>query len=229
MSKGFITGSGDSLSNAYAIISVEYPQGSALTCSNGRDTLTAVNSYGAWSFGVPSAGTWTVSCTDGTRSASKTVTVSSRGQGEAVRLSYEIIIISPSVMTLQQLKDNIRYVNDASGSVIYEDNGYFDFAATGASTRGWQWKTPIDLTGHTQLIFRGYVSVTGKNTKFGFGSDLTATSSNVSTKTLDVYSQSVTNLTEDTITLPLNSTASLYPGIISTCTSHVYVRSISVL
>ena len=72
----------------FAAIGVTYPAGSSCTCTNGTKTLKAKTTSGQWVFAIPESGTWTVSCTDGTDTASKTVEITSEGQSVSVELSY---------------------------------------------------------------------------------------------------------------------------------------------
>ena len=76
----------------FAVIAVTYPEGSVCTCSNGTKTLKAKDTSGKALFNVPSAGTWTVSCTDGSSTVSKSVTITATGQVESVKLSYDLIL-----------------------------------------------------------------------------------------------------------------------------------------
>lgn len=71
----------------YAIIAVTYPEGSTCTCSNGTKTLKARDTSGKALFNV-TVGEWTVSCTDGTRTAMVDVSITAYGQGENVKLTY---------------------------------------------------------------------------------------------------------------------------------------------
>lgn len=71
-----------------ATINVTYPAGSTCTCSDGTTTLTAPNTSGSWTCIVYNAGTWTLSCTDGTDSTSEAVTITTDGQSVSVALSY---------------------------------------------------------------------------------------------------------------------------------------------
>lgn len=81
-----------SVSIAYfaATINVTYPVGSTCTAMNGTTTLTAPDTSGTWACIVPSAGTWTVSCSDGTKTATATVSITEAGQAETVALAYEL-------------------------------------------------------------------------------------------------------------------------------------------
>lgn len=75
----------------FAVIAVTYPEGSVCTCSNGTKTLKAKDTSGKALFNV-TVGEWTVSCTDGTDTASKSVTITATGQVESVKLSYDLVL-----------------------------------------------------------------------------------------------------------------------------------------
>ena len=74
-----------------AVIAVTYPEGSVCTCSNGTKTLKARDTSGKALFNV-TVGEWTVSCTDGTKTASKAVSITAEGQIESVTLAYEMVL-----------------------------------------------------------------------------------------------------------------------------------------
>lgn len=76
----------------FAAIGVTYPAGSTLTCTNGTSTLKAKTTTGQWVFAIPKAGTWTVTATDGTNSKSQSVSITSAGQFESVKLSFQLIL-----------------------------------------------------------------------------------------------------------------------------------------
>jgi hypothetical protein len=101
MSKGFIIGNiiqEVKIENKnFAFINVTYPEGSTCTCSNGTKTLTDINTDGKVTFSVPSTGTWTVSCTDGTNTNSKSVEITTEGQFEKIALSYELVLFDAGV------------------------------------------------------------------------------------------------------------------------------------
>lgn len=73
--------------NAIAYIGTTWPAGSTCTCSNGTTTLEADDTGGAFIFDIPSAGTWTVICTDGSQTASQSITVAAN-HVYTVPLSY---------------------------------------------------------------------------------------------------------------------------------------------
>ena len=76
----------------FSVISVTYPAGSVCTCPEGTKTYKAKNTSGLALFAVPEVGDWIVSCTDGTQTASKTVTVSAEGEAMSVELAYELLL-----------------------------------------------------------------------------------------------------------------------------------------
>lgn len=71
-----------------ATINVTYPAGSTCTCSDGTTTLTAPNTSGSWTCIVYNAGTWTATATDGDKSKSADVVITTDGQTESVTLQY---------------------------------------------------------------------------------------------------------------------------------------------
>lgn len=71
-----------------ATINITYPAGSTCTCTDGTTTLTAPDTSGTWACIVPNAGTWTVSSTDGDKSKSADVVITTDGQTESVTLLY---------------------------------------------------------------------------------------------------------------------------------------------
>lgn len=77
---------------AFAIIGVTYPAGSVCTCTDGMKTLTLKDTSGLGIFLIPYAATWTVSCTDGSRTRSTQVSITAEGQSESVTLNYELVL-----------------------------------------------------------------------------------------------------------------------------------------
>lgn len=72
----------------YAAIGVTYPSGSSCTCSKDGVTRRAADTGGKWIFPVTAAGTYTISCTNGTDTATKTVSITAQGQVASVTLAY---------------------------------------------------------------------------------------------------------------------------------------------
>lgn len=85
-------GNGGIVVAAWAYIGVTYPVGSVCTATNGTLTFTAEDTSGSYVFQIPQPSstpeTWTVSCTDGTRNKSATVSISYQYQVEVVTLVY---------------------------------------------------------------------------------------------------------------------------------------------
>ena len=76
-----------------ATISVTYPAGSTCTCTHSDGTtLTASGTSGSYTFTVPKIGTWTVSCTDGSRTKSTQVSITAEGQSESVTITYQLYV-----------------------------------------------------------------------------------------------------------------------------------------
>ena len=75
-----------------ATINVTYPAGSTCTATDGSTTLNAPDTSGSYTFTVTNTGTWTVSCTDGTQTASQTVSITAEGQTKSVDLAYTLYI-----------------------------------------------------------------------------------------------------------------------------------------
>lgn len=76
----------------YAVIGVTYPSGSTVTCTNGSKTLKAKDTSGKAIFVIPSSGTWMVKAVSGSKSTSKTVSITAEGQVETVELAYELFL-----------------------------------------------------------------------------------------------------------------------------------------
>lgn len=83
---------GGAVSTAWAYIAVTYPAGSTCTATNGTTTLNAQGTSGLYVFQIPkpttTPETWTVSCTNGTKTKSGTVKISTQYSAVAISLSY---------------------------------------------------------------------------------------------------------------------------------------------
>lgn len=87
-----VGGSSGGGSDTYAFIIVAYPVGSTCTATDGTTTLTAPDTSGSWVCKVPNAGTWTITSTDGTDTATAQVIISAEGQSESVELLYRLYL-----------------------------------------------------------------------------------------------------------------------------------------
>lgn len=88
VAKGVFTTGIVTVAAVYAVISVTYPSGSTVTCTNGSKTLTAKDTTGKALFVIPAAGTWTVKAVKGSQSASKAVSITAEGQVKTVELTF---------------------------------------------------------------------------------------------------------------------------------------------
>ena len=118
----------------YAIISVTYPEGSVCTCTNGTLTLTAKGTGGKAIFVIPSAGTWTVTAVSGSKSTSKTVSITAEGQVETVTLIYELILFDNGLV------DGIAWDH-----VYNQDNEASSIISDVIKMYSWSWDNNIVL------------------------------------------------------------------------------------
>lgn len=110
--------SGGGANSAFANICVEYPAGSTCTCSNGTRTYTARDTLGYAIFGISSAGTWTVTATNGTDTTSEEVTIETEGTFKVVELAYRV----PSGYV------EVQYLG--SDGTAFVDTGYYPKSTT---------------------------------------------------------------------------------------------------
>lgn len=96
---------------AFAFIVVTYPSGSTCTCTDGTKVLKAKGTTGSFVFNIPYAGTWTVSCTDGTDTATEDIVISTKGQSESVDLSYRVPSIYQTVEYIEPT--GTQYIGNA--------------------------------------------------------------------------------------------------------------------
>ena len=85
-------GGGGGGSEGYAYVQATFPSGSTCTATNGIATLTAPNTSGLYVFNIPQPSStpqsWTISCTNGSKSSSKSISVANQYQVDLVTLSY---------------------------------------------------------------------------------------------------------------------------------------------
>lgn len=110
-----------SLMMAYftATITVTYPANSTCTCSDGTTTLTDSNTgtgEKTVTFTIPNTGAWTVSCTDGDKTKSASVSITTEGQTENVTLTYELYLLQNGVQKTEFT------TNVYAGTVTFESS-----------------------------------------------------------------------------------------------------------
>ena len=120
-----ILGGGGSGGDVYAFIVTTYPAGSVCTASNGSTTLTAGDTSGSWVFKIPAAGTWTVTSTDGTDTATATVVISTEGQSTSIELAYNIEFVKNGVLTERPW--TIATAQGYPGAAVVQETGQVMF------------------------------------------------------------------------------------------------------
>ena len=145
----------------FAVIAVTYPEGSVCTCSNGTKTLKARDTSGKALFNV-STGTWTVSCTDGSRTRSTQVSITADGQNVSVTLKYQFWLFRGSDNYAEQSVgwwDSAGYVLQ-SGSPLGGGkwvNG--EMRCIGSPNNyegGIGTVNAVDLSGYSRLVMDGW-------------------------------------------------------------------------
>lgn len=146
MSESFICRRGGG--KPFAVIGATYPSGSTCTCTNGSKKLTAKDTSGQALFVIPSTGTWTVTCTNGTDTASEAVSITADGQTKTVNLDYGILFANGD----QHTALSGGWVASYRGSADYSIG---DTLATGSNNAGTAYKfsttNKIDLSKYTTL------------------------------------------------------------------------------
>lgn len=138
-----------------ATINITYPAGSTCTCSDGTTTLSAPDTSGTWACIVPNAGTWTVSSTDGDKSKSADVVITTNGQTESVTLLY-ITYLFKDGETYDSLTGGWQGTIDSEKKAIRLD------AAAEKTNIVWT-KSKVDLTNFSTVSAR-----TNSNASIGF-------------------------------------------------------------
>lgn len=126
-----------------ATINITYPAGSTCTCSDGTTTLSAPGTSGTWACIVPNAGTWTVSSTDGDKSKSADVVITTDGQTESVTLLYITYLF----------KDGETYdslTGGWQGTVNAEKQALQLYASAGKTANAWT-KSKVDMTDYSTI------------------------------------------------------------------------------
>lgn len=189
----------------YAYIKVTYPAGSICTCSNGTKTLTAKDTGGECIFYIPEAGTWTVSCTDGTSSAeSAPISVTTQNQIDSIILSYNLVLYSAGTEYVGF--ENKRYTAQSLVGTYANNGNYYTLGAANADTSICRSITnKIDLTPFSRL--EATCQKRGELTNFG----------RLSVYTADRPEQHLEAFTE------IGSTKQIYSVDISNVTGEYYI------
>lgn len=158
-----------------ATINITYPAGSTCTCSDGTTTFTAPDTSGTWACVVPNAGTWTVTCTDGSKSKSVDVSITADGQSKSVALSYELYLYDNGIFDdadggLQQV--GVPYAGGGAGTCVLTLNeSTVTIETSGAASALVYFPKKYDISGFDTLYFNGsFVKSSNSNDgSFGLG------------------------------------------------------------
>ena len=107
----------------FAVISVTYPEGSTCTCTNGTKTLTAKNTSGKALFNV-TVGEWIVTATNGKKTNSVTVSITTEGQFESVTLKYSFDIIVNGKFNYDAIGSWAAGSSSSGAGSLTEQDGY---------------------------------------------------------------------------------------------------------
>lgn len=126
-----------------ATINITYPAGSTCTCSDNTTTLSAPDTSGTWTCTVPNAGKWTVSSTDGDKTKSADVVITTDGQTESVTLQYITYLF----------KDGETYDSLTGGwqGTIDSEKQALVLAPAAGKTAGVNTKSKVDLTNFSTI------------------------------------------------------------------------------
>lgn len=136
-----------------ASIAVTYPAGSQCTCTNGNTTLTAPDTSGSVTFDVDRAGTWTVTVTDGTNTASQDVAITSKGQSEALTLEYRLYLYNRGdqcTVVTGGWRGSNESTSSAKGAFTAEET-YLSVKNVNNATYGAAMVNAVDMTDYTTL------------------------------------------------------------------------------
>lgn len=136
-----VGGGGGSVSTAWAYIAVTYPTGSTCTATNGTTTLTAQGTSGLYVFQIPEPSstpeTWTVTCTDGTRTKSATAEISTQYSSVSITLVYGRLPVGyQEVEYLASTANGLQYIDTGLNAEFGNEYEYdIKFMLLDSSTR----------------------------------------------------------------------------------------------
>lgn len=151
---GFVSAINGISGGSYAYIVADFPVSTtSCTCSNGTVTLTAdaaALAKGLYVFAIPSAGTWTVSTTNGTDTVTKEVEITAEGQAESVSISFWNGALYDAGNQYTDITGGWKRVG-TGGKVTFNDNNMEVTCTTDNSFGTVQTANAIDLTGFASL------------------------------------------------------------------------------
>ena len=220
-----VCGGGGSSSEPYAYIKVYYDGGATCTCSYGSTTLTAPSAtageLASYVFGVPTAGTWTITATDSFETVTRTVSISSQYQVETVYCFYKVLwgdgVVTESNWTFSSKGYNSTYTTGIAPSHSVSSgvlNLYVSTPSSGVraglayftSSQNLSYYKTLSMTGS---IHNGDTAEDGCGLKIYSSIGTYTTSNVVASKDVGARSTTITNPSIDISSL----TSSAYIGI----------------
>lgn len=150
----FHTSTGEKTTGAYdlkCVIIATAPTGSTVICRKDAVTKTAAEKGGTWTFTELDVGTWTVTATSGSNTASQSVTLTELGEAAYVVLDYALNIIENGVIS-PQYDFNFSTGNVDKPVVVAQKSGYIEVTGF-QSGQGAKWfnSQNVDLTNISNL------------------------------------------------------------------------------
>lgn len=156
-----------------ATINITYPAGSTCTVTDGTTTYTAPDTSGTWTCIVGNTGTWTVTATNGDKSKSQSVSITTDGQTASIELVYQFVIYKDGTesvsLAFQRVGDIGGNTNAGKKSdYVLFDNRASNYSASYDHHTANTIKTTkqVSLTGYSKLCCR-YTNNSGFRMRVG--------------------------------------------------------------
>lgn len=209
--------------SAWAYIAVTYPSGSTCSATNGSVTLSAQGTSGLYVFQIPeptnTPETWTISCTDGTRTRSETVSISDHYECVNVLLIYGRLPVEyQEVEYLESSGTQYVSIGLIENFASYEiDLAYMSLGISGSLACG---------CAHSSAVYLGIYS-TADGIQYRYGSMLSSRK-NTNTKITVVINNENGQVVEDGVVLGSGTiTGSYYFGLFCVGRNNGTVSSVS--
>lgn len=147
-----------------AYIEVTYPEASTCTCSDGDTTLTASDTSGSYTFTVKNTGTWMVTATDGEKTKSEDVVITTDGESKTLILAYILYLYNRGDLCEEESGGwNSVFQSKTLGGELYDtwakkaintDNIYTAYKRSADDYGNWSLYftgVKIDFAGYTTL------------------------------------------------------------------------------
>lgn len=155
---------------SFALIKVTYTQNAFCTCSKGTIILSSPDRSGQCTFIIPEVGTWTITCTDGANTNSKTVTITSEGQVETVTVnsSKYTYFYNRGIQNVPWSWDgtSVEYNDTNPGSGVYDDNVQYGKVSFGTDRVRLYMDAVVANSGYAKIYTTNAVDLTDINTLY---------------------------------------------------------------